>query len=889
MFYTSEMVSRARRNVQHDPWAKDLLRCVIEAASPWLAKSDEELWSSVFSASISRAWMVWSNGHCPSCRHDVPMYNWIADPFKHPWKMQCPHCRELFPKNDFAAYYRSGLDEHNDFQPSRADRSLLFNTEHPDPKDPLHRFGVDDGEGYVNGDKRWRFIGTYLIYGQWKRVIVAGIRNLAAAYTLTGDRRYSRKAALLLDRVADVYTRFDFAKQGTVYELPGSAGYVSTWHDACEEAHELVLAYDQIRDALDDAELLRFLSQKAAQHRLAKAKDSAVAVRENIEDGILRDTLQHKEKVHSNYPRQAAALAIIEAVLGGESARGKVFDDICSIVDTATAVDGVTGEKGLANYSALVIQSLAVFLGHFTRVDPTLLPKLLERCPKLRQTFRFFADMWCLDRYYPHAGDTGHFALPNEKYIGVVFTNDHGVIDDGHHFSSYALCHSMYTFLWQMYEATGDAVHAKLIFTGNGKRYENLPCDLFHDDPESFRGELKKVIDAEGADLALRSVNKEQWALAILRSGAGEHRRALWLDYDSRGSHSHQDALNLGLYAKGLDLMPDFGYPPVHYGGWSGVRFTWYKETASHNTVLVDGKTQIAAVGQSTLWADGSIVRAMGASVPEAIGGEQYARTVFMIDIDARDFYALDLFHVKGGREHLKLMHSHFSTLNCAGVKLQTSEAAGHATLMRNFMADPHPQHGWSADWKINDHFKLAVPGADIHLRYTDLTAGGCAMTAEKWISMPSLEGYFKNTEEAWIPCAMVRRSSGSPGLQSTFTGVFEVYEGKRRVRSVKRVGLRVNGNRSSDSDAGVSVELESGASDIIAMSSHGPALLELSELGIECRAKAVFVRFGGDGKVIHVAMFSGESLTAPGVQLRLKTRTEFFEAAVVNGELRAL
>ena len=59
--------------------------------------------------------------------------------------MQCPHCSELFPKNDFAAYYKSGLDENNDFRHILADRSLLVN---PDGSN----FGVDDGNGWY--DKR---------------------------------------------------------------------------------------------------------------------------------------------------------------------------------------------------------------------------------------------------------------------------------------------------------------------------------------------------------------------------------------------------------------------------------------------------------------------------------------------------------------------------------------------------------------------------------------------------------------------------------------------------------------------------------------------------------------------------------------------------------------
>jgi len=41
---------------------------------------------------------VWSDGHCPSCKKPVPMYEWVPDALKQPWKMRCPQCKELFPR-----------------------------------------------------------------------------------------------------------------------------------------------------------------------------------------------------------------------------------------------------------------------------------------------------------------------------------------------------------------------------------------------------------------------------------------------------------------------------------------------------------------------------------------------------------------------------------------------------------------------------------------------------------------------------------------------------------------------------------------------------------------------------------------------------------------------
>ncbi|MFH1571992.1 MAG: hypothetical protein ABIL09_28640, partial [Gemmatimonadota bacterium] len=257
-FYPRAMVARARHHAEHLPWAAATRQAVVDAAAPWLGLAAQELWGLMFGNTLRRSWMVWSNGHCPSCRGGVPMYQWQIDGHARPWKVRCPHCAEQFPKNDFAAFYRSGLDEGGIFDPARADRTLLYHPEHPDPADPLHGFGVDDGGGYRDGENTWWFVATYLVYGQWKQRVVAGIRNLAAAYVVTGQGDYARRAGILLDRVADLYPSFDFKVEGVMYEGPAHAGYVSTWHDACEETREMAIAYDQVREALAaDAGLVR--------------------------------------------------------------------------------------------------------------------------------------------------------------------------------------------------------------------------------------------------------------------------------------------------------------------------------------------------------------------------------------------------------------------------------------------------------------------------------------------------------------------------------------------------------------------------------------------------------------------------------------------------------
>ena len=139
---SEKMIKQAKKNAEINPQAAEIRNEIIEAAKPWLSFSEDELWEMMFGNTIKRSWMVWSDGYCPSCRKGIPMYNWQMDPINHPWKVQCPHCLEQFPKNDFKSFYRSGMDEHFIFDPARADRSMLFNAEHPDPADPLNKYGV---------------------------------------------------------------------------------------------------------------------------------------------------------------------------------------------------------------------------------------------------------------------------------------------------------------------------------------------------------------------------------------------------------------------------------------------------------------------------------------------------------------------------------------------------------------------------------------------------------------------------------------------------------------------------------------------------------------------------------------------------------------------------
>ena len=500
VFFPESALTVLRANLSIDSHAQAQAEECLTAAREWSERSDDELWSAMFGATIKRSWMVWSNGHCPSCKKSVPMYEWKMDPLNTSWKTTCPHCAEQFPKNDFGAFHQSGLDVHGVFDPTSADRSLLFNAEHPSPDDPLHQFGVDDGTGYFDGTNRWYFIGSWLVKGQWKQYILAGIRTLSLAYAMSGDRVFAHKAAILLDRVADLYPTFDYLTQGLTYEKSNpiaGMGIVSVWHDACAETRDLALAFDLVAPGLEgDEELVLFLSAKAARYQLTNPKDSPAKIRENITTGIMQHVLDEPRKILSNFPHSEVTQIVSQTILGWPGNRSQVMADFQTMLEKVTAVDGLSGEKGLGGYASIAPRIVAGVLVLFSRLDPNLLPEMVKRVPGIVQLFRFHADVWIADAVVPRIGDTGGFGKLDDHYLGANFTRSPFDLE----WKNLPFC-SDFTLFWQLYQITGDETFVKLLYRENDSRVEGLPHDLLEADPAAFQQGVDAVINEHGEKL----------------------------------------------------------------------------------------------------------------------------------------------------------------------------------------------------------------------------------------------------------------------------------------------------------------------------------------------------------------------------------------------------
>jgi hypothetical protein len=160
------------------------------------------------------------------------------------------------------------------------------------------------------------------------------------------------------------------------------------------------------------------------------------------------------------------------------------------------------------------------------------------------------------------------------------------------------------------------------------------------------------------------------------------------------------DNLNLEIFARGVDMLPDLGYPFT----WD-YRWQWDANNMAHNTVTV-GESQfdrrVRTSNQCWLFASEDGVHAVTAShnpYPQGYGHTKNAapdvdlfeRTVVMVDVAPERFYVVDVFAVRGGDQHDQSWHGPLTT-----------------------PADPE------LDWETQGSGTLAGPDVEQFEEYTD-------------------------------------------------------------------------------------------------------------------------------------------------------------------------
>ena len=299
-----------------------------------------------------------------------------------------------------------------------------------------------------------------------------------------------------------------------------------------------------------------------------------------------------------------------------------------------------------------------------------------------------------------------------------------------------------------------------------------------------------------------------QKGIAILRTPAGDHAQACLLRYGPVLNHGHYDDLNINYYGLGYELTYDLGYG----NGVTNTQKGWARQTASHQLVLVDGRSQQSGTegddsgGSLHLFAGMpglQVVDADADNVYRSTGVQTYRRLVALVG-GGPGSYLLDVFTVDGGSQHDYLAHALSNEIEFDGIVLGEREAGSVAG----------PEYNWG-ERQLNDGYISGVPrspawiappgnglGFMMHPR-RGTSEGPWSAT---W-RLPEGEGFLRMTVlpeagseviNAWAPGiypprpkaehVIVRRRSRGVPLQSTFLSIREPYEESPTIERVERL-----------------------------------------------------------------------------------------------------
>lgn len=756
--YGPETRANVAANVAKYDWAREQVDAAVAEAQPWVDTPDEELWRMIVPPKLKRAIMVNVKKGCPNCGMGIygdagpRPYAWIGWVDGHPWKVQCPNCKELFPKNDFGAFYESGIDpETGLFDPARGDRSLLFNADHPDPDDPKHKYCVDDGEGWPRfGDnlpERDFYVAYHAYSGRARRQSMA-IRALATAYALTGKPIYAHKCAILLDRLADVYPNYD-GKNGQLFNNVWgrySAGILGPNYWAGAGWAQRAIDYDMIFDGIGRMpETLAFIRAKSEQYKVPRPKESIEDIRASIEQRILIEMGKHYDRIHMNGTITEMCMAKVDLVLRGRAALSDLIEKHMPAICPPEHLnpDG-SGNEQSTGYDSGAFGQYCSLIQEIAAMDREIAKGVLAGFPPLQAAFDFWAEIWCLEKFVPLIGDVG---APGDQSgpkgtPGAYLT---------------------------LFDLTGNPRYAQVATRMVGQETAKLPRDIYAPDPE---GLIRRAIEAdkEAGPWETPSVVKPDYGLSILRSGSGDGRHALWLHYSPQpgtSSHSHFDALNFGLYAFGLSLVCEHGYP-LFTGGWPA-RWGWTSHSRSHALVNVDGQCQKHCGGKKLLaFARAGNVRMISAEAPCVFDNvSMYRRTMMSVEIAPDRTFILDVFRVRGGREHTYTVPFFYGAMSSDGLAM-SSHPDMYDGYVTNVQAAPAARPWW-VKAAVRSAWKGEVAA---HLRVHSGSSDATVLTAQG-------ESRWGRDDPRWLPYLFVRRAGDTSDLNSTFVHVYEPYRDK--------------------------------------------------------------------------------------------------------------
>ena len=655
-----------------------------------------------------------------------------VDPISRPWKIQCPACKRLFPSNEFDKFYELGVDEQGYFNLEEAYRKhkelfkedyektgaeqgygYLKNVLYPEigdknedgslkttsinngqglrPGETVEGWGVDDSYGYLPKDEKGNNYQmtsggsgkvterhAYVAYYNYRAAVkpITAAYALAEAYLYTGDEKYGRAGAILLDRIADTYESYDFSIQNKTpagYIFWGADGsgnlgkYVGHITDAEPHAHNLAKACDILYPMIKDSGVINFLSQKAGEMGLENDKISSEKIWNNWATGILKEiyTAATEMKVRGNFALGQTAVTMAAIALDNEPETTEMIEWVLRTGDNGTGGNVLTkivdqvdrdglGNETSDNYNGMWINSVNAIAEYLTVYKGRENLNLFQH-PKFAQMYAPFKDRVSLNNQTVNIGDNSNTAELKIHVTPATFVNGFKYLKD---------------------TPFGKDL-AQYIYFRNGFSVKDLKYSILDKNPERVQDEILAfgVEDNPAQDSDMQA----GYGFAILRDGAKyssassatetNSLRDFWIHFGKTGGHGHTDLMNISVGAFGLNLTPDLGYPAVT--GTDPERLQWTGQTLSHNTVMVGDASQDAiteTLGHPIHFDDAGAVKLIDADGPRAYKDTDiYRRTLVMVEVNDDVAYGVDFFRVRGGNKHTFSFHGQAE--NACGVE----------------------------------------------------------------------------------------------------------------------------------------------------------------------------------------------------------------------------
>lgn len=378
---------------------------------------------------------------------------------------------------------------------------------------------------------------------------------------------------------------------------------------------------------------------------------------------------------------------------------------------------------------------------------------------------------------------------------------------------------------YDFYGNSGAASAIEMVANGiqltAGTHYITFECTGKEDVSENYKMGVRKL-------LLLNAEAQKMRDNAVLK---GDTQRDVWLYYGRNTGHGHNDTLNLGMHAYGLDIAPENGYP--EQTGPYPSRMAWTENTSSHNTVVVDEQKQKDEYsGIPYHFDDSDMVKLIDVEAPGVYTQtDMYRRTTAMIKVDDTNSYTVDFFRVKGGDDHHFSFHGYAGPVTTEGLNLVAQPTGTYAgpdvkyaqnydgdtgtwgymgsgfQYLYNVQKDTAPKDMFSVDWDIDDSKHILPADEDVHLRLTMLTQVDDVAICDG--NPPASPGNPLSLKY------MIAHRTGTD-LDSLFASVLEPYKANRYIESISPVTVKANGVVVENDVKAMKIVLKNGRTDYI-------------------------------------------------------------------------